>query len=273
MGHIPNSQDVPGPLVIFGTGGSGTRVIARIARQAGYWMGDLVNASGDALHIAAFLDTAIDPYLCHTDWINEAIHNPNEWFDNDAFESGLRQAVARHRKNAPNEKCLWGWKNPRCLLILPLLHSVLPNMKVVHVVRDGRDMAYSKNQNQLDMHGHYLRRCGISTDRPRHERSIALWSLVNRAAAVFGQRHLGHRHQIVRFEDLCKSPETVICRMYEFLNATGPIDAALACVRPPTSLGRWRRFKSQYRAILTATAAEALTSFGYSLNPHARSTE
>ena len=47
-------------------------------------------------------------------------------------------------------------KNPRSMFLLPFFDSYFPALKFIHIVRDGRDMAYSKNQNQLHKHGSTL---------------------------------------------------------------------------------------------------------------------
>ena len=50
----------------------------------------------------------------------------------------------------------WGWKEPRSIYLLPFFHQQLPALRFLHVVRDGRDMALSANQNQLRKHGNGL---------------------------------------------------------------------------------------------------------------------
>jgi hypothetical protein len=261
--RMTDSPIAPAPLVIFGTGGSGTRVVAQIARHAGYWMGDHVNASEDALHIAEFLESAVDPYVHRTDWLNRILRSPDEPIDDATFDSALLQAVARHRASAPGQISRWGWKNPRCIFMLPLLHRMFPRMRAIHVIRDGRDMAYSNNQNQLDKHGRHLARLGIASDRPRHERSIMLWGWLNDAAATYGQHRLGDQYLLVRFEDLCESPQSETLRIYDFLGVGGSINAAIANIQRPESLGRWRRLESRDRAALTRAVIETLARFGY----------
>lgn len=45
----------------------------------------------------------------------------------------------------------WGWKSPRSLYYLPLFHHMLGgNFKIIHVVRDGRDVALGDNQAQFN---------------------------------------------------------------------------------------------------------------------------
>jgi hypothetical protein len=47
----------------------------------------------------------------------------------------------------------WGWKQPRSTLLLPFLDRVLPNLRFMHLIRDGRDMAYSANRTVTELHG------------------------------------------------------------------------------------------------------------------------
>ena len=63
----------------------------------------------------------------------------------------LRALVARQHAEADGRP--WGWKEPRSVYLLPFLAAELPGLRFLHVVRDGRDMAFSENQVQLRKHG------------------------------------------------------------------------------------------------------------------------
>jgi hypothetical protein len=67
------------PLVIGGTGGSGTRAVARIVMRAGRFMGSRRNRSEDALDIADF-DWLWGPAYIRTGATDEM---------RDAFEAAL----------------------------------------------------------------------------------------------------------------------------------------------------------------------------------------
>ena len=49
-----------------------------------------------------------------------------------------------------SRRCRWGFKAPASLAALPVHQRFWPNMNFVHVLRDGRDIALSDNQNQVD---------------------------------------------------------------------------------------------------------------------------
>src|SRR5229473_2819288 len=51
------------PVVIGATGGSGTRVVARIAKLAGYNLGTNLNSAEDALEFYSFHDKWINPFV------------------------------------------------------------------------------------------------------------------------------------------------------------------------------------------------------------------
>ena len=61
------------PLVIVAVGGSGTRVVARIARHCGYFLGLNLNAAEDSRDFSPFLDRYVDSYLLKSKWIQRLL--------------------------------------------------------------------------------------------------------------------------------------------------------------------------------------------------------
>jgi hypothetical protein len=231
--------------VIGATGGSGTRVAARIVRRAGMFIGSDLNRSEDALDFAAFADRWLDRIAA-----GERSAEP---------VAELRALVARQHAEAGTSP--WGWKEPRSVYLLPLLAAELPGLRFMHVVRDGRDMALSTNQVQLGKHGDAV--IGTSNE-PAELRSITLWSVVNLRAADFGERELGERYLRVRYEDLCTDPADVTRAVLRFFGLDGDVERIAAEeVQPPATLGRWRTADPKLTAALGERAAEALSRFGY----------
>ncbi|BCW93430.1 MAG: hypothetical protein KatS3mg007_1324 [Thermoanaerobaculum sp.] len=67
------------------------------------------------------------------------------------LEEHLRPLVSEQRGGA--RYSAWGWKEPRSIYLLPFWNELMPSLRFIHVIRDGRDMAFSANQNQLRKHG------------------------------------------------------------------------------------------------------------------------
>jgi hypothetical protein len=241
------------PRVIGATGGSGTRVVGRIVRAAGMYIGTNLNDYQDALDLGAYSDR----------WINDFVRNGRyeglSAETREAMTRDLAETLEAHRRDLPPDAPAWGWKEPRSIYLLPFFNSVMPGIRFVHWLRDGRDMAFSENQQQLRKHG----RAVLGLGRLTPPRSISLWTTVNTWAADFGEREMPGRYLRVRFEDLCSKPEETVARLYEFFGLEGDVEKAAQEVRPPSSLGRWRDERPRTVAKLHEIASPALERFGY----------
>jgi hypothetical protein len=221
-----------GPRVIGATGGSGTRVTARIVRDAGMYIGTDLNPYEDALAFGDYSDRWINSYIA-VDEATRAALAPDMIAD-------LRARLDAHLAELPADAPSWGWKEPRSIYLLPFLNEQMPTIRFLHFIRDGRDMAFSENQKQLEKHGRTVFRDGWPSWR-RPVRSIELWNRVNLQAADFGETVLGDRYLRVRFEDLCNKPAETVAAIFTFFELEGDAEAVAAAeVRPPDSLGRWR---------------------------------
>ncbi|MGH3024505.1 MAG: sulfotransferase family protein [Gaiellaceae bacterium] len=246
---------VPGPNVIGATGGSGTRVVARIVRESGLFTGADLNAYEDALPFGGYSDR----------WIDEFFAGAGEPASEELLlrmRADLDSVVRSHLADLPSSTRAWGWKEPRSIYYVPLLDAAMPSLRFLHFIRDGRDMAFSENQNQLVKHGDTV----LGDDLRKAKtpvRSIAVWSLVNEAAADYGEERLGDRYLRVRFEDLCAEPAATVRSIMAFFGLDGDAEAAAAAVRPPDTLGRWQLRRKGIVEDLHRTAEPALARFGY----------
>jgi Sulfotransferase family len=253
---VPPELEALGPTVIGATGGSGTRVVARIVRRAGLYVGaDGLNESEDPLYVADFYDR----------WINVAVVNGNRLRvrDDPQMEDEFAAVLNRHLAGLEGHARPWGWKEPRSIYLLPFLDRRLPALRFLHVVRDGRDMALSANQNQLRKHGSLLGlpRPGLSAAA----QSILLWSWINQEATRYGRERLAGRYLRVRFEDLCERPVEVAGAIAAFLELKGDPAVLGAEVARPDSLGRWREADATLIAELEKVGGPALLELGYEL--------
>lgn len=245
-----------GPGLVGATGGSGTRVVARILGRAGLFIGSRLNESEDAIALGEYSDRWINAYLPHR---GGALPVDLE----QAMLDDLAAVLAEHCAPVRAEPRPWGWKEPRCIYLLPFFSEHLPAVRFLHVVRDGRDMALSANQNQLRRHADSA---GIPDELPEPVRSIALWSWINLETARYGTEQLGDRYLLVRFEDLCTRPEETSERVFAFFGLDGDPEVAREEVAPPATLGRWQRADGELMARLEHTGREALRHFGYELS-------
>lgn len=249
---IPPELALHGPNVIGATGGSGTRALAKVLRTTGMYTGTELNEYEDALPFGAFSDR----------WINRFVASP----DRDpalatAMGRDLDGVLEAHIAGMPPSARCWGWKEPRSIYLVSFLDGAMPSLRFLHFIRDGRDMAFSENQQQLRKHGRAVIG-GVDPFR-KWARSIRLWSRINTEAADYCERALGDRYLRVRFEDLCAEPRETIARVFDFFDIDGDVAEASSVVRPPSTLGRWKTKSPRVVERLNELAGPALERFGY----------
>ena len=105
----------------------------------------------------------------------------------------------------------WGEKSPNNLFHWPLLDAAFPGSIVVHIVRDGRDVALSQIAAPF----------GPKTMASAAERWVNHIDLIR----ALGQRAGPARYVEIRYEDLLAQPEATITRVLEL--AGEPFDPAM----------------------------------------------
>jgi hypothetical protein len=249
------------PIIIGGTGGSGTRAVQTILEVAGIFMGRNLNISKDAMDFGPFLESSIDDIVSYNRTLDYSLADFPEAFIQKKL-AALSAIASNYAKDIPAGAIGWGWKNPRSIYILPLIHALYPSCHFVHVVRDGRDMALSRNQIQL--YKHYSALFDNSTAISEPLKSITLWSKVNGDMYHWATRNLGNHYHIIRFEDLCSKPEETITALLGNLGTTVTCNAALrACVEAPESLGRYTGLPLTLQHQLTEYGKAGLQLFDY----------
>lgn len=241
--------------MIGAVGGSGTRVFSRIARHAGVFMGNRRDDQEDARSLSPFYGEFTTDYL--------AAHGSPDAAWSARAGTRLLECLREHLQALPGPEHPWGVKNPRSLLMLPFWHERFPELRFLHVIRDGRDMAYSQAQNQVRRHGRAL--LGSDMELPPPERAMLWWAQVNSSAADYGESELGRGYLRVRLEDLCARPKRTIRSLFEFMHADAGMRASIREVETPPTLGRWRERPEAEVARLVALGGSALRRFGYAV--------
>jgi hypothetical protein len=137
----------------------------------------------------------------------------------------------------------WGWKEPNTHLALEAFEQYFPNLKYIHTVRHGLDMAYSGNQQQLHNWGRLF-----NIDIPKNAAdepvaSFKYWAAANRRAVEIGKRLGKDKFLMVNFDKLCREPKEGVKEIADFLgiNATPELlEAAAKLPVSPETIGRYK---------------------------------
>lgn len=237
---------LPPPLIVGGVGGSGTRLIAQLLKSIGISMGQYLNEAEDALAFVPFYEQYINQHLSGSP------------INYQQLAEDILAAMTLHRENSI-KAYQWGWKNPRSIYLLPILDSLIPSMRFVHVVRDGVAMSTSGNQIQLEKHGPYILQNSMQT-LPQNQQSLLLWTVVNNAAADYGKT-MGDRYFLVRYEDVCENPSKAFSAIGDSLEIKLP-SAWNVPIRPPRI--RQDSISQDFSPLVIENATAAMKRFGYS---------
>lgn len=259
------------PIAIGGIGGSGTRVLARALRMAGVHTGDDINESLDTLWFTLLFkdrrilrasqsdfDRRLAVFLAAMRQGVVSDNPPPELIDGDRPGNGAVQhdeiwlkerlesltcAIAQNSNSTAAGLRRWGWKEPNTHIVLDRLAGALPDLKYVHMVRNGLDMAWSANQNQLRFWGYaFLDPCSEREPEVTPRNSLAYWRRAQERIEQIGHA-MGDRFFTLRYEDLCAEPQHELGRLMKFCEL--PVDRSLlntiaASVHSPDSIGRYR---------------------------------
>jgi hypothetical protein len=229
------------PIVVAGVGGSGTRLVAEMLQALGIFLGSELNEASDNMRLAREFPRmrdriqALGP-LAGTKSSSPAGAAADAFvaetllaFERDMYRDYLAQAD--HRSG-------WGWKVPGNHFLISHLVSAFPGLHFVHVIRNGLDMAFSSNRNQVRNWGHHY---GIDVEgMSPEEAALRFWIVANRHAVAEANR-LAVRFLLLNFDDLCRSPERTATTLLTFLGRpVEQLPRVTRLVKAPASLDRHR---------------------------------
>lgn len=269
----------PPPFVaVGGIGGSGTRLIAAFLAGFGVFIGhdlnpqldnlaytllfkrrDVLDANADEIdRDLQLFATAMTRTRALTSAERERLQmlaaQPRPGHPVDWLQARADALIAPSAQLSLPPTQRWGWKEPNTHILLPALIRNYPQMRYIHVVRHGLDMAFSSNQGQLNFWADAL--LGYPGE-PEPARALSYWCAVQKRARQWRET-MGERFLWLDYDHLCQQPEDGLARLAGFLGLPCPDPAALlAMVRLPASMGRFReRDCSQFSAQDLATVAE-----------------
>jgi Sulfotransferase family len=235
-------------VAMGGVGGSGTRLVAEIVQKLGFYIGSYLNQAHDNLWFTFLLKRAAwynrnppdheinqSVALFQKAMLSGLAANISE--DEDELISKIAQDMGNTRqKTGVDQSCAstligsippdltsyigWGWKEPNTHIFLPQVASVIDGLKYIHVIRNGLDMAFSRNQDQAKNWGRTLGQPIDENRIPSPSETLDFWITANRRAIEIGRRQLQKRFLLLNYDHLCQYPEQAIFELTDFLGVS-----------------------------------------------------
>jgi len=274
-----SQHTISNPIIVGGVGGSGTRLIVDLLKNMNIFMGNDLNLSNDNMQIAYSFPTFRDliqskntPKTPINQYWDRIKPNFFKRYQEKKIHDETKQIIFEKLSLSPFEKIMrhdfaqqpyngWGWKIPGNFLILEYLAEYFDNLKYIHTIRHGLDMAYSTNQNQLHNWGGFF---GVDIQNlPLPKASLQYWIRANQKAMAVGNNLLKERFLLLNFDTLCQHPTQEIQLLANFLGlANHDVTALSKIVKIPDSLGR---HKKHDLSIFDEEELEEVRNFGFKI--------
>lgn len=296
--RMVNSRDkLNNPVIIGGVGGSGTRVVQEILEQAGFYMGQDLNPEKDNLWFTALfkrpewfmknennikINSIIDAFVKSMFGHSKFDINSRIIFGEIIIKNLLgkykvagvenREWIKKRIYNMIHSKKIdissyngWGWKEPNTHIFIKYLAGYFDNLKYIHVIRNGLDMAYSDNQNQLKNWGEMFEVKFPEKQKDVPKALLEYWIKANNKAIGEAQNILKDNFYVIRFDELCINPKKEIDGLLDFLNIDKKDIDLYKLYSLPRIPKSFERYKSYNLSIFSDEQINAVKELGFKL--------
>ncbi len=205
-------RHIDAPFIVIGMHRSGTSFLTKVLEEAGIHMGLNKDHNNEAFKYLNFNNQALT--AAGASWLEPKVPEKKHWkllpkmqlyVEHFRF-FGTRYIWVKLFKQKP-----WGWKDPRNTFTLNMWQSVFPKARVVHIYRNGIDVAeslYQRNQVEGEVHDERL------DDKTF---GFNLWEQYIAQAFSYDEQ-LKDRIIHVKYEDLLDLNKQEIHRLEKFTN-------------------------------------------------------
>jgi hypothetical protein len=266
---------------------SGTSLLVRLLGDVGIHMGTWLSRDAEAVHFQMVNRRIYRS--AHSDWAEvntlvEAMHSV-EFVEQhvDVAEKVLFHARPPFQRRPPIEdffgaelwarfssgaSLAWGWKDPRTSLTFPVWLRIFPNARIVHVLRNGIDVAISIHRRAERQRRNLVKRLARLDYSPvtlDFEHGFDLWETY--VSFVLAHKHLipPERYLEVRYEDLLVEPVAQLRRVVDLAGYVAEPERLVgACKRVNAARLDNSRYAARYQEDIRVLAgADLLRRLGY----------
>jgi hypothetical protein len=250
-------------IAIGALGGSGTRAVAEVLIQAGIYMGDDLNDANDNLLFTRLFKDPVRYKRSSKKDLHRRLDIFRKYMSRDSISPAgylelcriassnrifpsQREFYLRMAKKILKGKVIrqdWGWKEPNTQIYVDHILEYFKNLKYIHVIRHGLDMAFSTNRQQLKNWGWKfdIHLSGQENEYELTQKQLDYWIRSNHFVNDIISHH-PHRCLIIEHDAFCKDPVPQIDRMLSFCGIVIPEKTRAEVYRIPKDTGSNNRY-------------------------------
>lgn len=264
---------LPPPIVVFNKSHSGSRLLGQLIEADGVFFGAHQNESSDSLDLLRLVEHLVVHHYPGFEalWERGPASDP-------ALVPLVRSVFSDHLAGYDRAtRGRWGWKLCETLHVLPVIDFLFPGARFLHLVRDGRDVAFC---DHVPPNNPFRKKLYFNTDRIDRWRGLRCHrSDYERRSHVFNALHWANSVNVgraygamlrercieVRYEALCNDFTATGTRVLQFIGSTDPA-TTLGRIQPAvyaSSVGKHRKQPWWRRWEVRRWIGPTLASFGY----------
>ena len=224
-----NNQD---PILIVGMHNSGTSILAKILHESGVFLGN--NMGHYESHFFSIFVNDLLIMQGGNNWAKLPLLSIDEVmsFRDTVGPFVKRHWVADYLQWGYDGFSMWGIKDPRLCVLLPLYLDIFPKATVVHIRRNPNDVAASLSSKSKRGVGKY--------DDFEHWRKVTL-KYTDRVVSYADKARAYHE---IQYEEFCTASEDVVQNLFAFLDLAFTKDTKkLLTEVSPARIGSYQRYQ------------------------------
>jgi len=263
-----------GPYPIFCRGHSGGRLLCEAFIRNGINMGQVARERQDTEFFAIH-----NPLI--RELILNAYHYPHaEPKQRLYYQALMKQCIDDFRRQEIHQPGPFGWKLGISLFTLLVLLDALPTAKVIHLIRDGRDVMLSRLEarfahlddpvNKLVVFGqvdseHFAGQPLTSEVIARYRNELEMLHWVTAVRYGLNGRAYPGRYLEVHYEAICAQPLYIFSQIFDFLEVPflATTQKWVQQAVHQSRIGKWQSLSAQQLEKPLAIGAPLLKQLGY----------
>jgi len=264
-------------IAVGALGGSGTRAIAEVLIQSGIYMGDDLNDPNDNLIFTRLFKNPewyrkssdsqkqkrMSLFENYMKFNKLTLQELKELYlaakSNPTFHSDTKFYIRSAKKlfSKGKDSTKWGWKEPNTQIYMNELLDFFDELKYIHVLRNGLDMAFSNNKQQLNNWGwkYNILLNGQESDNELAIKQLNYW-IESTKDILEKSKKYKNRFLLINHTDFCNNPKTEIDKLCEFAGINLSIGEKEILYRIPKNTGSNNRYKNKDLSIFESEKIE-----------------